>query len=211
MLKSFFQNASCPGATLGGRMMLRLMNFGHQGMLMWARNYCTVPPAGTVLDIGCGGGRNIANLLKMVPGAKFHGIDLSPQSVQKSIAYNRAAVQRGQVEIREGSVERLPYREEMFDLAIASETIYFWPDLAANFSEVFRVLKPGGTFVICNEVTDSEAGRKWAAIVNGMRVYSTDRLKVFLAGAGFSEVLSHTHPNCRWFSITARRDAVAKR
>ena len=33
----------------------------------------------------------------------------------------------------------------------AFETVYFWPELAQNFREVYRVLKPGGIFFICNE------------------------------------------------------------
>lgn len=207
MLKSFFQNAGCPGRSLGGRLMLLLMNFGHQGMLLWTRNFCAVPPDGTVLDIGCGGGRNIANMLNAAPGAKFHGIDLSPQSVRKSIAYNREAVRLGQVEIRQGSVEQLPYAEQSFDLVTASETVYFWPDPAVNFREVQRVLKPGGVFLICNEVPDTETGRKWADLIDGMRVYSADRLRDFLTEAGFQAITSRTHPNGRWLCITGRREA----
>ena len=37
------------------------------------------------------------------------------------------------------------------DRVTAFETVYFWPELAQNFREVYRVLKPGGVFFICNE------------------------------------------------------------
>ena len=36
-------------------------------------------------------------------------------------------------------------------MVTAFETVYFWPELAQNFREVYRVLKPGGVFFICNE------------------------------------------------------------
>ena len=41
----------------------------------------------------------------------------------------------------------LPYETGKFDLVTAFETVYFWPDLKQSFSEVFRVLKPGGMFM----------------------------------------------------------------
>ena len=185
--------------------MLRRMNLRHQEMLLWVREFYSIPASGAVLDIGCGGGRNLANMLEQAPGATFSGIDLSPQSVRQARAFNRAAVRSGRIEIRKGSVEKLPYPDAQFDLATASETIYFWPDLAKNFREVCRVLKPGGMFLICNEVPDSEDGRKWTGIIDGMRVYSNAELEMSLTGAGFGDLAFHTHTCRTWLCVTARR------
>ena len=48
--------------------------------------------------------------------------------------------------MQQASVAELPFEAEQFDVATAFETVYFWPELAQNFREVYRVLKPGGTF-----------------------------------------------------------------
>ncbi len=49
--------------------------------------------------------------------------------------------------IEQGNVMELPYETGKFDLVTAFETVYFWPDLKQSFSEVYRVLKPGGMFM----------------------------------------------------------------
>ena len=46
---------------------------------------------------------------------------------------------------------KLPFRGETFDVITAFETIYFWPDISEAFKKVYKILKIGGTFMICNE------------------------------------------------------------
>ena len=45
----------------------------------------------------------------------------------------------------------MPFPDGVFDLVTAVETHYFWPDMAADMREVFRVLKPGGGFILIAE------------------------------------------------------------
>ncbi len=45
----------------------------------------------------------------------------------------------------------MPFDDEAFDCVSAFETVYFWEDLEKCFAEVHRVMKNGGTFLICNE------------------------------------------------------------
>lgn len=52
------------------------------------------------------------------------------------------------------------FADGWFDAVTAFETVYFWPDLPRCFPEVFRVLRSGGTFLICNECSDPEKDRK---------------------------------------------------
>ena len=56
------------------------------------------------------------------------------------------------VEIFHGSVSHLPFPDQMFALATAVETHFYWPDLPADMREVSRVLRPGGRLVIVAEV-----------------------------------------------------------
>ena len=57
----------------------------------------------------------------------------------------------GRCTVIQGNVAELPFDDESFELATAFETVYFWPGLEHCFSEVCRVLQPGGRFIICNE------------------------------------------------------------
>lgn len=105
-------------------MMLAGMNYGHNKMALWCIDEC-IRPSGEedILDIGCGGGQNIANFLTRTKG-KVCGADYSAQSVAKSVARNRKAVRDGRAEIIEASVSSLPYESATFDLATAFETLF---------------------------------------------------------------------------------------
>ena len=99
----------------------------------------------------------------------------------------------------------LPFEAEQFDVVTAFETVYFWPELAQNFREVYRVLKPGGTFFICNEANGETAkDDKWTQIINGMTIYTDADLKVYLEQAGFGRVQSHKNKK-GWLCVTARK------
>jgi len=87
----------------------------------------------------------------------------------------------------------------------AFETVYFWPELAQNFREVYRVLKPGGIFFICNEANGETAkGDKWTQIINGMTIYTDADLKMYLEQAGFGRVQSHKNKK-GWLCVTAQK------
>ena len=95
--------------------------------------------------------------------------------------------------------------ELLWDKGNTVETVYFWPELAQNFREVYRVLKPGGTFFICNEANGETAkDDKWTQIINGMTIYTDADLKVYLEQAGFGRVQSHKNKK-GWLCVTAQK------
>jgi len=102
----------------------------------------------------------------------------------------------------QGSVERIIFAKDWFDAVTAFETVYFWPDLPQCFREVYRVLKPGGTFLICNESSgDTDKDKKWTEIIGGMTIYKDAELKTYLEQAGFHDVQIHKKKS--WLCITA--------
>ena len=68
----------------------------------------------------------------------------------------------------------------------------------------FRVLKPGGTLLICNESNgDTDKDERWTEIIGGMTIYKDIELKAYLEQAGFHEVQIHKKKS--WLCITARK------
>ena len=200
MANKLLDNARKPTKTIGGRLMLWGMNIGHNPMAKWGLSHVELGGCGRLLDIGCGGGRNLANLLKLAPKAKVCGIDHSPAAVEKSISFNREAVSAGKVEVKEASVEAIPYDDGSFDGVTAVESIYFWPNIAVNFKEVARVLKKGGVFLICNEAQGPEGLEKIGKRLN-ITFHTGEEIKGFMERAGFSKVEIDKHKKGRWLCV----------
>ncbi|PKK38800.1 putative methyltransferase [Clostridiaceae bacterium JG1575] len=201
MLNRFLQNTRKPKGFLG-RFMLRGMNKGHAALSQWAVSYLPLKKEARILDVGCGGGANVAALLTKVPEGGVDGLDYSAESVAWSRKVNAKNL-GPRCTITQGDVAHLPYSDHSLDVVTAFETIYFWPDLTAAFREIQRVLKPGGTFFICCESQDS-TDTTWTDRIQGMTVYRGDDLKERLEALGFHNVSQHHHPK-GWFALTATR------
>ena len=187
-----------------GKLMIRGMNGGHAKLADWGMSHLSgIHPSG-IAELGCGGGRNAGELLRRYPGAKLTALDYSELSVEKAKAYNRKAIGEGRCTVVQGNVASLPFDEEAFDLATAFETVYFWPGLEKCFTEVCRILKPGGRFLICNESDGMDkTSLRFERIIDGMTCYTKEQLAAALESAGFSEVTADLHPNKPWLTVVA--------
>ena len=92
-----------------------------------------------VADLGCGSGVFTDLLNKQ--GYEAIGLDLSPKLI--ALARNKYP----KVEFLEGDVEQLPFPDSSLDGVLLSGLVHHLPDPARCAGEVFRVLKPGGSFV----------------------------------------------------------------
>ena len=187
LLKKLFTNCACPQGRMG-RAMLKFMNLCHAPLTNWGLKLVKIQDGWTMLDIGCGGGATLQRLLKRSKDAQVYGIDISEESVTKAMKVN-ADVLDEQVFVTQGSAEKLPYEDGMFDLVTAVETVYFWPNLPDCLKEVYRVLKQGGKFAIMVEVVDGDS--MWTNVVEGMTTYSPEELKKLLDDAGFTQTEIH--------------------
>ena len=182
--------------------MVVMMNLGHSPVAQWGLQFLRLAPNAKVLDCGCGGGANIKRLLKKCPHGVVKGIDYSPVSVEKIQKGQRGRHRGGS--LRRSARQRGGYdvADNWFDAVTAFETVYFWPDLPQCFREVYRVLKPGATFLICNESNgDSDRDERWTEIIGGMTIYKDAELKTYLEQAGFHDVQIHKKKS--WLCITA--------
>lgn len=203
MLKRFFQNTRRPEG-FGGRVMAALMNGGHASVADWGFTHISPAADADALDIGCGGGANLARLLAICPAGNITGVDYSPVSVEASAKKNKSAVDAGHCHIVQGDVSALPFKNSSFDLVTAFETIYFWPDLENAFRQVLRVLRPGGSFIICNELDGINASDgKWVRMIDGMTNYQKGQLIRLLKTAGFASATAYERPKKHWLCMTA--------
>src|SRR6516225_2495565 len=87
-----------------------------------------VRPDDKVLEVGFGPGVAIQLLLHRVPAGSVAGVDCSQEMVRQAAARNAAALRNLRVDLRYGSVERMPFPDERFDKALAINSMQTWPD-----------------------------------------------------------------------------------
>lgn len=176
-----------------GRWTMDKMNKGHNELTDWGLSFLPVGGEDKILDIGCGGGRTLQKLAHATANTVW-GVDVADAAISRSYRLNRKDIQRDHVMICKAGVSELPFADEMFDVVTAVETVYFWPDPAEDFKEVFRVMKPGGKFMILTEDrADGPHPERWAVIVAkiDMNVPTADGLAIDLQGAGFKNVVAY--------------------
>jgi len=147
----------------------------------------------TVLDLGSGAGFDCFLASKNVgPEGRVIGVDMTPEMLSKA----RANAEKGgytNVEFREGTIEALPVENNSVDVVISNCVINLSPDKSAVFSEINRVLRPGGRFfvsdlVLLNELPDvlRSSVELYAACIAG--AMQKDSYLAAMAEAGLQEI-----------------------
>lgn len=190
MDKKLIINARKPKGELGSQIIER-MNESHEKLARWGVSHLNIENNDIILDIGCGGGVNVKRFSEMAPNGKIYGLDYSELSVEKSEHFNKTAIKEGKVEIIQGSVSKLPFEDETFNIVTGFETVYFWPDFIEDLKEVNRVLKKDGKIFICNEAAGEEhILEKMSDYIEllDMKIYSENDLKSALNDSNFVDI-----------------------
>ena len=129
-------------------------------------------PYERAMELGCGTGFFLLNLMQSGVAKKGSVTDLSPGMVK--VALRNAENLGLDVDGRVADAEKIPYEDNTFDLVVGHAVLHHIPDVELSLREVLRVLKPGGRFVFAGE--PSTIGDFYARWLSRATWYATTNL-----------------------------------
>ena len=180
----------------------------------------SIVPGDIVVDLGSGAGIDSLMAAKSAgESGKVTGIDLSDEMIRKA-RENADKLQLGnRVMFLKGDIENVPLEDNFATLVISNCVLALAPDKQKVFDEVYRILKPGGRFVVSDVVSEQQIPQE---LVENTELYvscvtgaaQVDQYYSMIRKSGFSRVeevvrqdygtISHGQESIRMFSITVR-------
>ena len=145
-----------------------------------------------LLDVGCGDGRLLTELLVRVPYADAY-VGLDPLATDRAIADRLSDLR---ISLVRGAAESLPFADASFDLVITTMSFAYWGDQRAGVAELARVVRDNGKIVL----VDSSARQPRRA----GRVRTVKDVTQLIAGAGLELERSETLRRSRLLRPTVR-------
>jgi ubiquinone/menaquinone biosynthesis C-methylase UbiE len=98
---------------------------------------------GECLDIGTGHALLSIEIARITE-LKVTALDVSPLMVEIARGEVASVGMESRIDVVQGSVVKLPFEDNRFDLIVSRGSAGFWPDKVRALQEIYRVLKPGG-------------------------------------------------------------------
>lgn len=175
-----------------------------------------LPQQTQILDVACGTGRTLRMIRGMLPKASLHGVDLSSAYLRKA---NRNLSQLpGELpQLIQANAEDLPYRDRQFHAVTCVFLFHELPGPVRQkvIDQCFRVVKPGGTLIICDSIQLSDSPEFVPAMETFAATfhepfyinYIQDNLVDRLHQAGFEQVSEQVHFMSKY--LIAKKPTIA--
>ena len=121
--------------------------------------------SGRILDVGMGPGVLLAEIRRLKPEIELYGLDISPSM----IGLARKRLGDIHADLRVSDIRKTDYPDQFFDLVTSTGSFYLWDEPEKGLTEVYRILKPGGSAFIYETYRDRDDQEVLKAIQNNLR------------------------------------------
>jgi len=207
-IKSALATITPEGQTLTVAQLAPLDQFHIRGILATEElaGAAGLEPSSRVLDLGCGIG-GPARYLAATFGCMVTGVDLSPGFIDAATYLTARCALSDRVTFQAGDALHLPFEDSAFDAVFLQHVAMNIQDRAALYTEVHRILTPGGRFATYDLVLrngDVVYPVPWARDASTSFLLSAGDTRTALERAGFQAVLwrDDTQTALDWFKAT---------
>lgn len=192
-IDSQYENPRGPVGKYIGEKMVRQ----HRVEVEWTIEQLDIQPGTTILELGCGAGDAMATILQRHPDVHIMGLDRSKTILDSARQRNHASMQTKRAKLIQGDLHQFEMMDASVNHVFSVHTLYFWRDVTTVLSEIERVLKPNGTFVIT--YCDGKGDVEWNDISDMIR----NQFIPAAVSLGFKDISVQRGPDSRDYHTVA--------
>lgn len=155
-----------------------------------------------VLDLGCGTGIILEQIRVINHTAELFGLDLSENMISQAVQRLNTGAS-----LSVGDAENLPYEDQSFDLVCCVQSFHHYPNPIKAISEIKRILKKNGTFLLCDTWARSPMRQVMNFFIRfsddgDVHIYSEREINKILAQMGLRKISWKTITNHAYLCIS---------
>ena len=139
------------------------------------------------LEVGMGNGYFIESIFRQYGDSiQYFGLDHSSDMIREATGLNKEKIINGNVVLKEGRIEDMPFSKKHFDVVFSINTMYFWSDVPLTLQKIKDVLKPAGKLLLANR--PKALMQNYPMVKHGFRLFEEAEIRSSLHKAGFEKI-----------------------
>ncbi|TDW49719.1 methyltransferase family protein [Flavobacterium sp. 270] len=170
--------------------MANMMNETNINMTHHSIQNLNISSSNKILELGHGNAGHVEFLLEQAKDLKYYGLEMSDLMFQEARQINRNFVSQKQAFFSLYDGNLIPFQDSFFDKIFTVNTLYFWQKPEELLSEIYRVLKPNGTF--CLTFAEESFMKTLPFTQFEFELYSTEKAQNLIERTSFKIVYKET-------------------